>query len=119
MKSHVLAITTMSVITVSGCSSMQPSTYESVATAEKTTITATGSAAEAAARSTTVGACHTCNANAEPATSTTPRQRQAGRPPSRYERAADRVHSRAVNTAAMQVSIRVDEALKEIFRFGQ
>ena len=103
---------------LSGCHSMQPSTYQSVSTAEKTTISATGSAADVAARSTGVAACHTCSGSAavdQPSS----RPRQPARPHDRYQRATGRVPDRAPHTAAMRVSVDIDEVIKDIFNFRQ
>ena len=108
---RIYAVLAFTLLIESGCSTLEPSTYQNRSTGSGNDVIATGRAAEAAASANTSHNCPTCvsNENAKGSVSA-PNQRKT-----RVEESTNWIVTSAGDTLSSEISQGVNQAIRDVF----
>jgi hypothetical protein len=109
MNKLLIVLMTLSIV---GCSTFQPSTYENTSTAAGNVVVATGRAADNAASSNTTHNCPSCVYSGSRANAGT----YGARTNQRATGYVARIGNSAVNTAAGEISNEINNSIRDAFK---
>lgn len=101
----------LSIFFLSGCSSLESSTYENRSTKDETVVTASGKAAEVAAGANTSHNCPSCAPDSTQGGGSS----SSNEPKSKVEESTDRIFDSATNTLTSEISNEVNQSIRKIF----
>lgn len=109
MKTLFLMIISITYLT--GCSTLESSTYENRSTGDENVVTATGKAGEVAAGANTSHNCPSCSAESSDMGATT----ASRAPQSAVEDSKDQIVNSATDTLTSEISREVNQSIRKIF----